>query len=235
VTAEAESPSRGRIARRIAGALVLGAGGVAILVSLGVWQVHRLAWKTEILDRIESRLAADPVGVPPEPTPARHEYLRVRATGAIEPGELHVYTSFPGRGVGYRVVVPLALADGRRILLDRGFVPIEAKDAPRHLGRLDVEGSLHWPEETDRFTEPPDRAKNIWFARDVALMSEALDTDPVMLVAAASDDPDAPRPMPVTVNIPNNHLGYAITWFGLAVVWAMMTVYLLYRIKRRDD
>ena len=66
----------------------------------------------------------------------------MRADGAIEPGELHVYTSAPVRGVGYRVIVPLELADGRRILLDRGFVPIEEKDAARRLGPIAVEGSL---------------------------------------------------------------------------------------------
>ena len=66
-------------------------------------------------------------------------------------------------------------------------------------------------------------------------MAAALDTLPVMLVTAASDDPGGPMPLPVTVNIPNDHLQYAITWFALAVVWALMTGYLLWRIKRRID
>ncbi len=66
-------------------------------------------------------------------------------------------------------------------------------------------------------------------------MAEALGTEPVMLAVAASDDPGAPMPMPVTVNVPNDHLQYAITWFALAAVWAMMTGYLLWRIKRRID
>ena len=66
-------------------------------------------------------------------------------------------------------------------------------------------------------------------------MAEALETEPVMLVTATSDDPDAPLPLPVTVNIPNDHLQYAITWFALAVVWAVMTGYLLWRIKRRTE
>ena len=133
------------------------------------------------------------------------------------------------------MIVPLALDDGRRILLDRGFVPIEHKDAARRRGTVAVEGTLAWPDETDRFTSPPDRARNIWFARDVPLMAAALDTLPVMLVAASSDAPDAPLPLPTTVNIPNDHLQYAITWFLLAGVWTLMTGYLLYRIKRRTD
>ncbi len=220
--------------RRMIAPLLFGIGGVAILIWLGVWQLHRLEWKTAILDRIETRLAADPVPVPIAPDPVADDYLKVEATGAIDPGELDVYTSARGE-VGYRVIVPLVLEDGRRILLDRGFVPIAEKDAARRVGPITVTGNLAWPQETDRFTSAPDREKNIWFARDVPLMAEALDTEPVMLVASASDDPQAPLPLPVSVNIPNDHLQYAITWFLLAVVWAMMTGYLLWRIKRRID
>lgn len=221
--------------RRMIAPLVFGIAGVAVLVWLGVWQLQRLEWKTAILERIEARLAAGPVAVPAAPDPERDAYLKVEARGSIEPGELHVYTSAPQRGVGYRVIAPLVLDDGRRVLVDRGFVPIEAKDAPRPPGPVAVTGNLAWPRETDRWTSPPDREENIWFARDVALMAGALGTEPVMIVASASAGPAAPvpMPMPVTVNIPNDHLGYAITWFGLAVVWAVMTGYLLSRINRR--
>jgi surfeit locus 1 family protein len=215
--------------------LVFGLLGVATLLALGSWQLRRLEWKTAIIDTIEARLTADAVPVPQAPTAAADQYRRIRAHGAILPGELHVYTSAPRRGVGYRVIVPLALDDGRRILLDRGFVPIDEKDAPRLTGLITVEGALLWPQETDSFTADPDRAKNIWFARDTDLMAAALATEPVMLVTEASDDPDAPMPQPVSVDIPNDHLEYAITWFSLAVIWAVMTALLLWRMKRRID
>lgn len=231
----ARSASGGGVIRRMIPAIVIGLAGCAVLVWLGVWQVQRLAWKTEILDHIETMLAADPVAVPADPDPARDRYRRVIEAGSVEPGELHVYTSVPGRGVGYRVIVPFRLADGRLILLDRGFVPIGEKDAPRRLGPLRVRGSLAWPDETDGYTDAPDREKNIWFARDVELMSAALGTLPVMLVTEASDDPAAPFAMPVGVDISNDHLQYAITWFGLAIAWAGMTVYWLWRIGRRTD
>lgn len=221
--------------RRMIAPLVFGLVGVAILVSLGVWQLHRLAWKEAILAEIDARLAAAPVAVPAPPTRDADQYLRVAATGTLEPGELHVYTSVPDRGVGYEVIAPMSLADGRRVLLDRGFVPIGDKDRPRATGPFAVEGTLAWPQETDSFTSAPDRAKNIWFARDVPLMAEALGTEPVMIVVARSDPPGEPLPQPVTVAIPNDHLQYAITWFLLAVVWTLMTGYLLYRIKRRLD
>lgn len=221
--------------RRMVVPLVFGVLGVVVLTWLGAWQLQRLAWKTAILAEIDMRLAAAPAAVPAAPDPARDEYLRVRVAGTVEPGELDVYTSAPGRGVGYRAIAPFRLDDGRTILLDRGFVPIAEKAAARPTGPAVVEGVLHWPRETDGFTSAPDRAKNVWFARDVPLMAEALGTLPVLLVVAATDEPGAPVPMPVTVNIPNNHLEYAVTWFGLALVWAVMTGYLLWRIKRRID
>jgi len=215
------------------GPLAFGIGGVAALLTLGVWQLQRLEWKLGVLAEIVGRMEAAPGPVPVTPTEAEHEYVRVRAMGALLAGELHVYTSAPPRGVGYLVIAPMEIAGARRILIDRGFVPIGEKDAPRRVGPLTVEGSLMWPDETDSFTSPPDHAKNIWFARDVGLMAQVLGTEPVMLVTAASDDPSAPMPLPVGVNIRNPHLGYAVTWFGLAAVWALMTVYLLWRIKRR--
>lgn len=220
--------------RRMIVPLIFGIVGVAILVSLGSWQLRRLAWKTEILAEIAARLEAPPGPVPATTSPEADRYLHVRTSGEILPGEIHVYTSAPPRGVGYRVIVPLRLADGRSLLLDRGFVPIDEKDVPRHLGPITVEGNLDWPRETDSlFTAAPDLAKNIWFARDVPAMAAALGTEPLLLVTSASDDPAAPQPLPVTVNLRNDHLGYALTWFGLALVWAGMTLYLLWRIKRR--
>lgn len=220
--------------RRMIAPLVFGICGVAVLLSLGFWQLRRLEWKESVLAEITARMAVAPGAVPDEPTEAEDEYTRVRATGELLPGELHVYTSAPPFGVGYRVIAPMALDDGRRILIDRGFVPIEAKDAKRRTGPLTLEGVLLWPDETDSFISPPDREKNIWFARDTPLMAEALGTTPIMIVASATDDPEGPMPLPAGVNIPNDHLGYAITWFSLAGIWVMMTGYLLWGIKRRS-
>lgn len=219
--------------RRMIAPLIFGLACVAILITLGVWQLQRLEWKRTVLAGIEARIAAPAVDIPAAPTEAADEYLHVAVAGTIEPGEIHIYTSAPPRGVGYRIIAPFRLPDGRRVLVDRGFVPIADKEAPRPPGRLRVEGALLWPNETDGWTPAPDLVKNIWLARDVPAMAVALGTEPVMIVASATDDPAGPTPMPVGVNISNNHLQYAITWFLLAAAWAMMTGYLLWRIKRR--
>jgi surfeit locus 1 family protein len=223
--------------RRIIAPLAFGLCGVAVLLALGFWQLRRLEWKEAILADIAARIEAAPVNVPEAPTEAGDEYQRVVAAGALEEGEIHVYTSAPPKGVGYRVIAPLRLDDGRRILVDRGFVPVGAKDAPRSIGPVTVEGVLLWPNETDGWTAPPDPEKNVWIARDVGPMAEALGTLPILVVAGgpAPENPAEPAPIPVGVNVPNDHLGYAVTWFSLAVVWAVMTALLLWRIKRRTD
>ena len=133
------------------------------------------------------------------------------------------------------MIAPYVLTDGRRILLDRGFVPIGEKDAPRLVGPVSVRGSLLWPDDGALESNPPDLDRNIWIARDLPAMAAAMGTEPLLIVAAATDPGNGPDPLPVTVNIPNNHLEYAVTWFGLAAVWAGMTLWLLWRIKRRLD
>lgn len=218
-------------------AILLGVVGCAILVALGVWQVQRLAWKEAVLAEIEARIGGDPVAIPALPDPARDRYLPVRLTGTVGAEELDVLTGLKNVGAGYRVIAPFETEDGRRILLDRGFVPEAEKDSPRGGQAMTVEGNLHWPEESDSFTPEPDLGRNIWFARDVPAMAEALGTEPIMVIArATSEDPPETRPMPVTTEgIPNDHLEYAITWFSLAVVWLGMTALWLWRITRRPD
>jgi surfeit locus 1 family protein len=219
--------------RRIIWPILFGLGGVAILVSLGVWQVQRLAWKEGVLAEIEAEIAADPVPLPDAPDKEAHGYLPVQATGVFGEDYLRVLVRQRGQGAGYRVISPFETG-GRVILVDRGFMPTEGVP-PAHQGAVTVTGNLHWPEEVDGFTPDPDIARNIWYARDVAALSARLGTEPVLIIARDLSVPDAPvTPLPVdTSGIPNDHLNYAITWFSLATLWLGMTLYLLWRIRRR--
>ncbi len=218
--------------------IVIGVLGAAVLVFLGAWQVQRLSWKEGLINELETRLAADPVALPEALDPQRDRLLRVNVTGRLGKRELHVLWSVKPHGPGYRVITPLEIApDGinveRRIMVDLGFVPERLKglmsrtDTVRMRKRLfhdQVTGLLHWPEELDSFTPDPDLERNIWFARDVNAMAEVLATEPVMLVAETHPDGDLPLPRPPGADLPNRHLEYALTWFGLAIVWVLMSV-----------
>ncbi|MEM9197782.1 MAG: SURF1 family protein [Pseudomonadota bacterium] len=211
--------------------LLIGVLGAAVLIGLGVWQMQRLAWKEGILAEISDRMDAALPGLPVEPNETLHEYRLLRLTGVIAPEELHVLTSARPEGAGYRIIAPFTLADGRRLLLDRGFVAQAQKAAPRPGGTVEITGNLLWPDETTDYTPLPDQRRNIWFARNVETMAVALDTEPVMFVARSGTG-DGIRPLPISVNIPNDHLEYAITWFGLATGWSGMTLLFLLRGRR---
>jgi len=219
--------------RRMIVPLLIGLLGGAILISLGVWQMQRLAWKESVLAEIEARIADAPVPLPASPDPQADRYLPVTATGRFTGEHLDVLVSRKQIGPGIRVVEVFETADGRRILVDRGFLTDDQRDALRESGAATVEGNLHWPEETDSFTPPPDPKTGLWFARDVPAMAQALGTEATFIVARKPTGGDI-EPMPVdTSGIPNDHMNYAITWFSLAAVWLGMTAYLLWRIRQR--
>lgn len=211
---------------------LIGVIGCGILIWLGTWQLARMDWKAGILAEITAEITADPVPMPAVVDPSM-KYLPVTAEGVIGDEELHVLVSRKQIGAGYLIVAPLTLKDGRRVLLDRGFVDEMAKDAPRPKGAVSVVGNLHWPDDMNSSTPEPDLGRNIWFGRDIPAMAAALGTEPILIVARDSTG-EGIEPIPVGIEgIPNDHLQYAITWFSLCLVWFGMTLFLLWRIRTR--
>ncbi|MBT8460760.1 MAG: SURF1 family protein [Boseongicola sp.] len=219
--------------------LIFGVLGCAVLVTLGSWQVQRLAWKTALLAEIDARIGAEPVALPESFDVEADRFLPVAVSGRTLGRELVALTSVQGVGPGYRVVSAFETDAGRRILVDEGFVPSDARDVERPGVVMSIVGNLHWPREVDSFTPEPDLAKGLVFARDVEVMATALGTEAVLLVVREVSGTDLrATPLPVTsTGIPNNHLGYAVQWFGLALVWAGMTAFFLWRMRRgrRED
>jgi surfeit locus 1 family protein len=224
--------------RRYIFPLLLGLIGIAILLSLGFWQLRRLGWKEAMLGEINAKISAAPVSLESlgAPDPGRDMYLPVVFDGRTTGQELLVLSGRKGEGAGYEIIDAFETTAGRRILLDRGFVAETARDAVRPATALTGTGNLLWPNDADSYTPPPDAKSGLWFARDVAGMAKALDTEPLLVVLKdATGDLQGVDPTPVTTEgIPNDHLNYAITWFSLAVVWAGMTGFLLWRIRQRQ-
>ena len=216
--------------------IVIGAGGAAILLWLGFWQMQRLDWKLGVIADIDARIAAQPVPLPAAPSADSDAYLPVEASGTVGTDYLRVLVSQKEIGAGYRIISALETG-GRRVLLDRGFVPVALSDITAPEGQVSVQGNLQWPQETDSFTPAPDTANNIWFARDVPAMAAALNTEPLLVVAKKTSFNDAPvTPLPVdTAAIPNDHLQYAITWFSLAAIWIAMSIAFILRARRAPE
>ncbi|WP_322889846.1 MULTISPECIES: SURF1 family protein [unclassified Yoonia] len=223
--------------RKIIFPVLLGIAGCGVLVWLGLWQIDRLAWKEDILATINGRLAADPAPFATDVTEAEDEYSRVMLSGTPTGQELHVLVSGTAAGTGYRVISRFETDDGLAILLDQGLLPLDAKESAPLLAPMQVTGTLLWPDDQTDGTPEPDLPKNIWFARNVETMAEALDTLPLMVVATATTPAD-PRltALPVaTADIKNDHFAYAVTWFLLAIVWAVMSLFLILRTLRPKD
>ncbi len=221
---------------RVAFALLIGVGGMAILLSLGIWQMQRLAWKDGLLARIETRIAETPVPLPASPTPEEDRHLPVTVAGTF-PDEPRARMLASRRQVGavHRHIAPFETEEGARILVDLGWTPADSDLPALPKGPLTLTGNLDWPRETDGFTPAPDLEAQLWYARDVPAMADALGTQPILLVLREMPQTDlGVTPWPVdTTGIPNDHLQYALTWFSLAVIWGGMTLLFVLRARRK--
>jgi len=205
----------------------------ALLVSLGVWQLHRLAWKEDLLAQIDQRLNAPATPLPPRAqwsslSQEADEYRHVSVTGRFEhDNEVYVFRT-AGSGIGeagFLVLTPLRLADGSRILVNRGFVPERLRDpatraAGQTSGDVTVAGALRWPEDRNMFTPADEPARRVWYTRDPVSMARALNlADPAPFSIDADVAADQGQPLhggATVVALHNDHLSYAVTWFGLA-------------------
>jgi len=217
---------------RIAFAGLIGLGGLAILLSLGVWQIQRLAWKEALLDDIATRISAAPVALPSALDPETHRYVPVQVAGTFRNDtSARMLASRRRVGAVYRHILPFKTQSGEAILVDIGWTLADRALPTVPQMPVTLTGNLDWPRERDGFTPEPDLNAGLWYARDVPALAEALGTAPVLLVLREQPSPKLPAtPWPVdTSNVPNDHLQYAITWFSLAAIWLAMTVFFLLR------
>ena len=220
--------------------------GLGVLSSLGVWQLQRLAWKEALIARAASRANSPAVAAPveaawPQVTAERDEYRRVAVSGRFHhEREALVYAllSEPrGKfsGPGYWVLTPLETAGGALVFVNRGFVPLErAAAATRREGQVagtvTVTGLLRMPEHRSWFTPADDPARGLWQESDPVAIANAYGLSraaPFVIDADSTPNPGGlPQGGETKLVFPNNHLGYAITWFGLAC--ALLAVFVAF-------
>ncbi len=219
--------------------VALAALGTASLVALGVWQLERREWKHALIERVEQRVHAAPIAAPgPQRWPSldrqNAEYLRVTATGHFLPGRETLVRAVTALGGGFWVLAPFQADDGFIVLVNRGFIPPDRrdpasrKDAVAAGDETTVTGLVRITEPGGGFLRANVPAEERWYSRDVAAISYARKlsgTAPYFIDAEASAE--AGR-LPVggltVVTFPNNHLLYAVTWFGLALMVAALGV-----------
>ncbi len=217
---------------------LLAAVGVAGLIGLGVWQLERRVWKLALIARVDRRAHAAPAGAPgpadwPQVTRARDEYLHVRVSGRFLNDRETLVRAVTDLGGGFWVLTPLRTDEGFTVLVNRGFVPPERRDpSARAAGELGgetvVTGLLRMSEPAGAFLRANAPADNRWYSRDVAAIAAARHLSsvaPYFLDADAEPNPGGfPAGGLTVIAFPNNHLVYALTWFGLALLLAGMTI-----------
>lgn len=233
--------------RRLLAPSVMTALALPVLLGLGYWQLQRLEWKNGLIAAISERTRLAPIGL--EEALARRkvrgdvEYVRVSARGRFHHDkERFLYHPEQQRGPGFHVYTPLELAgSGTVIVVNRGWLPESLKPAAERKagqteGETEVVGLLREPEQPGYFTPENDVARNTWFWRDLAGMLASMFDGappahaPVFLEAEGEAVGGWPKGGVTNVTLPNRHLEYAITWFGLA--GALVAVYLAFVAAR---
>nr|WP_206685098.1 SURF1 family protein [Rhizobium changzhiense] len=208
---------------------------LAILISLGTWQVERLHWKEGLIADIAARQAAAPVPLADVDAMAAAggdiEYRKVTATGRyINNKERHFFATWRGQ-TGYYIYTPLELADGRILFVNRGFVPYDNKEPEMRMqGQLTGEQTVtglareKLPGKPSWVVPDNDVAKNIFYWKDLDVMAESVGLETASVIPFFVDADSTPNPagLPIggvtQVDLPNDHLQYAFTWYGLAAV-----------------
>lgn len=217
------------------------APGLALLIGLGVWQIARLHQKEALIASVQAGFnsAPEPLNQLLTAGNASAEWHHVRISGHfLHNKEQYLFAQGPMGAIGVQVVTPLAEPDGRIVLVDRGFVPDGLRDPARRAqgqiaGPVSLTGVVRLTEKPGPFTPTPDLKTRLWFVRDIPSMAKAAGVPalPVLIDADAAPNPGGwPLGGQTRIDIPNDHLGYAMTWFALAL--ALLGVYFVYHHSR---
>ena len=221
---------------------------LAVLIALGVWQLERKAWKESLIATLQQRTSAAPTDLPrPESwenlTPENSEFRRVKLQlEFLDRPHARLFASGSAlredvKSPGYFVFVPARIRSGQVVVIDVGYTP--ARQYAWKAGQAEIVGYLRWPESPSWFVSDHDAAGDTWFVRDQRAMAKIRGWGEVAPFYIDQEAPvpegGLPRPGAVKVNLRNDHLGYALTWFGLAAVLAVIFVLWAWKELRRDS
>lgn len=219
--------------------LFLTAGvAVLILIGLGTWQMQRLTWKEGLIRARQAAVADAPLTLAPMQNADAVAFRRLRVTGRFDAQQEfyltgQTYTDSRGRSQsGWHVIAPFHLTDGSVVMVDRGFVPFDLKDprlhAPPPDGIVTIDGLIRPPAAPGWLVPANDPAQNIWFTPDPDALGRAAGVSTVLpftldLLPGPDNGQGWPRAGQTRLDLPNNHLQYALTWYSLAGVLVVVT------------
>ncbi|SHF65926.1 surfeit locus 1 family protein [Kaistia soli DSM 19436] len=231
---------------RLTALIAVGCCAVVLLTALGAWQLQRRSWKLDLIQKVEERVDAAPVAAPGPPewptiNARDDEYRRVALSGQFLNDRETLVQAVTERGGGFWVMTPFATDWGFTVLVNRGFVPGDRRDASTRsegqiAGDTAFAGLMRISEPGGGFLRANDPAADRWYSRDVAAIAAAKDLGPVAPYFVDADATENPGGLPIggltVIAFPNNHLIYALTWFGMAALLAAAMVYVVLGERR---
>jgi surfeit locus 1 family protein len=218
---------------------------ILVMIGLSVWQVQRLHWKEDLIAERVARTTADPVALPPPGADlAPFEFRRVAVTGSFDHAhEFYLAARSQNGNIGYWIVTPLKTdpngpSGGETVLIERGWVPEnmklpETRAAGQVSGTVTLNGILRLPQQKTFFQPDNEPAKNVWFYLSPAEMAQAAGIPARTDLYLDADLTPNPGGFPIggqaRINLPNDHLQYAITWALLAL--SLAVVYVIFHLK----
>lgn len=211
-------------------------------VALGSWQVQRLAWKEGLIAEIAAANESAPLTVLPHTTEEleKLQFHKTTLSGTwVADTEFHITPRYYRDQFGYHLISPFKLADGRTLLVNRGWVPAKKKEArarpeTRVKGKATLTGLIRTGAERSYFTPPSQPEKNLWFGRDIeqmAAFAEFRETVPAMVDLIGEQKAEQlPIPSDGTIRLRNDHLSYVLTWYGIAA--GILIIFLVYHREK---
>ena len=215
--------------------------GVALMFGLGIWQLQRLEWKNALIAQIEEGNRSAPLTQLPQTGFPALEHRKVRLKGKFLGKELQITPRYHDSALGYDLVQPFQLAQGETVLVDRGWVPADKKELETRsettppVERVTVEGLLRDVGRHNWATPDNMPEKNLWFWVDIPAMEKA---EGITLLPVVIHQTNAlgtamlPVPNDEKIILRNDHLGYAITWFLVAL--SGLAVFIIYHLEKRE-
>ena len=201
---------------------------ISIFIALGSWQLVRLDWKNELLNKIDISLKKEPVDLMAN---VPEDYLKIKTSGVIDfDKQIYLYSLNEKGAPGFNVVNPIII-NNKNFLLNRGWIPFDKKNT-KEIDIFDhktILGTLKKQSKANRFKPVNDINDNYWFTldRDDIFKFTGKNFSPYVIYLSGNNE--LPKPKLITANISNNHKKYAMTWFSLAI--SILLLYLYFRKK----
>jgi surfeit locus 1 family protein len=188
---------------------------ISIFIALGTWQIVRLNWKLELLDKIDVSLNKDPVDLMSIPS---EDYLKIKTKGVIDfDKQIYLYSLNEKGAPGFNVINPIII-NNKNFLLNRGWIPFNKKNT-KEINIFDdkiILGTLKKQTKTSKFKPANDIKDNYWFSLDRNDIFKYTNKNFSPFIIYLNNNLELPKPKIITANIPNSHKKYAITWFSMA-------------------